>query len=191
MTIETRERTPSRLFFALWPDEPLRDQLINWQKEAVVAGKSEPGARLHMTLAFLGDVHEEQRQNLLNMSGEIHAHSLSLILDCLGYFTRPQIVWAGPSQPPVTLFTLHQHVLAVVRACGLEPPKEPFRPHVTLARKAPAPPRKQHCPTLRWDVKEFCLVESVVAESGSRYQILRRFPLHHPTIDDAATTAPR
>ena len=45
-----------RLFYALWPDEPLRERLAEAARDAVrqSGGRPVPAGNYHLTLAFLG-----------------------------------------------------------------------------------------------------------------------------------------
>lgn len=171
-------RGPSkRLFFALWPDAALRRRISQWQQHSLSQGSLEPSMRLHLTLAFLGNVNEQQLGQLINLSNTVVAPAMSLTLNRTGYFQRPQIVWLGPIDPPQQLLRLHEQICSIAAACGLQLPAKTYTPHVTLARRAPAPAGPLRCPALQWQVREFCLVESHADAGSTRYQILRRFSL--------------
>ena len=47
-----------RLFFALWPDEGVRAELARWTRalHAACGGRTTRADKLHLTLAFLGEV---------------------------------------------------------------------------------------------------------------------------------------
>lgn len=166
-----------RLFFALWPDAALRDRISDWQQRSLSHGSLEPSLRLHLTLAFLGNVNEQQHQQVINLSNTIVAPAMSFSLNRIGYFERPQIVWLGPDRPPQKLLQLHEQIGLIAKACGLPCHENTYTPHVTLARQAPALAAPLHCPPMQWHVREYCLVESQTDAGNTRYQILRRFSL--------------
>ena len=58
-----------------------------------------------------------------------------LVLDEIGHWPKPQILWAGPSSAPGDLPQLHTRLGDGLNALGFETEARAFRPHVTLARK--------------------------------------------------------
>ena len=55
---------------------------------------------------------------------------------------------------------------------------EKFKPHITLARKKDSAPRlNAEVGNLEFTANEFCLVESELDKSGSKYRIVERFAL--------------
>ena len=82
------------------------------------------------------------------------------------------LVVCCPAAIPTALQHLHAELAGALRQ--LAPPVEPrpFRPHVTLARRAsPCPPLTQPGP-LRWPVHDHVLVQSI---AGAPYRVLRRY----------------
>jgi len=85
---EPRLTRPARVFFALWPDDGVRDAL---HREAQVCA---PELRrrvmrrenVHLTLVFVGDVAAERLDELGSVAGAIAGHSFELVLDQLGYW---------------------------------------------------------------------------------------------------------
>ena len=174
--------TPSeprqRLFFALWPDDRVR-QAID-ATSLVLLGKRlrrVPAANLHLTLAFAGFVDQSMRECLEKAASGIEAEPFSLTIDHPGHWPRPRVFWIGPSDLPPPLWSLVGQLRTAFEACGLEPERRPWEAHVTLARKLARPPEPKNFTPLVWSIGEFCLVESVPSDNGVLYRVLRRWAL--------------
>lgn len=148
-----------KLFFALWPDDATRSALARLQ--SLVPGRPVPADKLHLTLAFLGRQPAAALAPLRAMLERLALPALRLDIDCLGYFSRPQIAWAGMRQPPDALMAMQAALMAELEAAGFSAATHGrFRPHVTLARDArTAPPDAAFAP-LAWRVAEVALVAS-------------------------------
>lgn len=171
-----------RLFFALWPDDAVRGQLAQAQARAQTQlerdiGRLLPAENLHLTLAFIGAADAERRACLEQAAARVRGAAFSLQLDRLGYWPRPQVLWAGVSETPAALARLVQDLEQALTACGYRPEARPYQAHVTLARKARQAPAQSRITPIVWPVQAFCLAESVTAQSGARYRVLTRWPL--------------
>lgn len=173
------EEKSHRLFFALWPDEPLRARMAPLaERVATHSGKPVPAANLHLTLAFLGQVDEGRMGCALRVGEGVAAPPFEMVLDCLGHFRQPQVAWLGPTNPPGALLALAARLAAgLTAACGFDAESRPFHPHVTLARKVRHGFRRRAMEPLSWRVNEFVLVESKPSTESSRYEVLGRWPL--------------
>jgi RNA 2',3'-cyclic 3'-phosphodiesterase len=151
-----------KLFFALWPDPATRAALA--QLLPLVPGRPIPPAKLHLTLAFLGQQEETRLPALLAILARLAVPAMQLRIDCFGYFVRPHIAWAGMAQPPAALLDMQAQLMAELTAAGFDPATHgAFKPHITLAREAKhAPPDTPFAPVL-WNVSQVALVESVMA----------------------------
>ncbi|MEC5163781.1 MULTISPECIES: RNA 2',3'-cyclic phosphodiesterase [unclassified Janthinobacterium] len=158
MTTATRQH---RLFFALWPDPATRAALARLQQG--VAGKPSAPAKLHLTMAFLGQRPDADLAPLCAILQAVAAPAMTLELDCYGHFSGQRIAWAGMGAPPAALLALRAELMRLLAQAGFAPEFEHdrFRPHVTLARKAPAPaaPPPAFAP-LRWRADELVLAAS-------------------------------
>lgn len=187
-----------RLFFALWPPPTLREQLVALRRplahglgrgswgasaagtEAIPAGDESPAVRLshprdlHLTLVFVGAVEAHLRPCVEAAGDDIACRAFELTLDQTGSWARQRVWVAEPRQAPGALFGLVGQLQQNLLVCGLEPEKRRYRPHVTLARKAP--PIEMSAVSLRWPVTELVLAAS---RSGRRpsYAIVRRWSL--------------
>lgn len=167
--------TPARLrlFLALWPTPALLHDLLahadawTWPARA---RRTRP-ERLHLTLHFLGNV-PAARLPQLRSAFAVPWAGCELALD------RAE-VWPGgiavleAAQVPPGLAALHATLGERLR--GLEIPVEerPYRPHVTLARKAQGAEPAAFAP-LRWTAGPcYSLVRSV--GGGGGYETLQCF----------------
>lgn len=167
-----------RLFFALWPGGELREALaplLTLHKEC--GGKPHPLANLHITLNFLGMVDSDTRDCMERAADEIVVPPFELTLNRFGYWPRPRVMWLGCNEVPEPLALLVQRLSDAMRGCGLTPEQRPYRPHLTLLRKAKRVPQGEP-PEFHWQAKEFVLAESASTPGGVEYRVLRRWPLH-------------
>lgn len=178
MSSESKPDT-QRLFFALWPNEPVREQIDLLARQHVHKnGKRTRRENHHITLVFLGSVEAERRACLEESASGVVAAPFELALDRFGYWMRPRILWLGASHMPAALLDLVAQLNTGMQACGLSPETRPFQAHVTLARKlSRGPSSSPQVATVLWPISTFCLIESLLTPEGSRYQVLREWPL--------------
>ena len=176
---------PQRLFFALWPDDALRQQLSDRSKHLVQTahGRPVPAENLHITLAFLGNVDARQRDCVERMAETIACPSFDLALNCFGRWSRSQVLRLAPSETPEPLTRLVDMLAAGARECGLSLDARPYRPHLTLARKVSAASENSPVEPMTWPVGHFVLLRSVPVPQGVVYEVLREWPLRASAKD--------
>lgn len=166
-----------RLFFALWPDEAVRDAVAAQLPSTPKPAKPVSRDNWHVTLAFLGETARERRRAFEAAAESVAASPFDLTLDRLGYFHRPRVLWLGADTVPEHLAALHADLNALLAEQGFEPDRRPFKAHLTLARKMPPPGDLPAVSPIAWPVVDFCLVRSELDRRGARYAVIRRFPL--------------
>ncbi|OGI41538.1 MAG: 2'-5' RNA ligase [Candidatus Muproteobacteria bacterium RBG_16_62_13] len=183
-----------RLFLAIWPDADLVTRLHELASRALTPGQGRviEARNLHLTLAFLGTIDQTRRACVESGAGERRPSALTLTIDCLGFWPRSHILWAGCSRTPELLRAWVDHLRGVVTQCGLIADTRPYRTHVTLARhvrrysgigrggKVAARMRRERVDgidPLEWPVRALTLVASETRQHGARYTILREWPL--------------
>ena len=171
-----------RLFFALWPDQVLRSQLVEATRHArrklgKAGARMVDTANIHITLAFLGNVPDEQYQCLANSAGRVRAGSFDLLLDRWGFFRRAQVFYLTSAAIPGGLERLVGRLWDMVESCGLKADPRPYQPHLTLARKVTARLDLPVPEGVLWTPADFVLVSSETLSSGPVYQVLQRWPL--------------
>ena len=130
-----------------------------------------------MTLNFLGQVGPDRYDCLVEAAGRVRTPPFSLMIDRVGCWRRPRLLWSGPSQVPAELEALVHALGEEIKGCGFEPETRPYRPHVTLARKTGTAMASELEKGITWDVRSFSLITSDSGKSLPRYQVLKKWPL--------------
>ena len=163
-----------RLFLALWPDAGTRAAIVQWQH----AWSWPPGAalvaveRLHLTLHFIGNVPPERLPQLV--------YGLKVGGDRFEFGLDRAEVWSNsvavlqPGRTPPEMNELHRELAGALRQLNLPVESRPFRPHVTLARRARAAVAPVREAGVHWEANEgYVLAQSL--PGGAGYKILERF----------------
>ena len=170
-----------RLFFALWPDEDVRSQLVRVSRNIPLTrqGRLISKANLHITLHFIGNTDVENANCLQQVASRVIAQPFSLKIDKVGQFKRAAIVWVGCRSVPRELDELHRQLGEVISTCDFEPEKRNYRPHVTLFRKAALGEADPGITPIEWQVDSFSLISSEQDRQGVIYRELQRYPFNH------------
>ena len=168
-----------RLFFALWPDEAVRQQLLGSAKPLQLKrnGRLMRAANLHMTLHFIGNTSHDNAECLQQKAREVVAEPFNLQLNTIGQFRRAAIVWLGCSSPPKALHHLHEQLGVSISQCDFQPEERVYRPHVTLYRKAALKDEARVITPVEWHVDSFSLVRSENDRDGVVYSEMEQYPL--------------
>jgi len=132
---------------------------------------------LHMTLAFVGDVSTDRLTVLEEVGGSVVQPAFAMTVDCIGYWQRKKIVWAGCTAGTGVASALVEDLRDALGKRGFPTEMRPFKPHVTLLRKVRRPPETDWAGTLTWAAREFVLVASQRDHTGSSYRHLASWPL--------------
>ena len=161
-----------RVFFALWPDEGTRTAIARASRDAVrhCGGKPTPRSNLHITLAFLGPITEDDLARVEALTPPTAA-PFEIVLDRLELWQRAHVLWVGPSSTPEPLLALERELWDRLVDLGFSRERRPYVPHVTLARKAQA--ARGAVEPVHWRVDRMALVESKTGPRSSRYTVLQ------------------
>jgi len=164
-----------RIFFAVWPPAETARALAQWahQAQRQAGGKATSEAKIHLTLAFLG---EADPARAIDAAKRVRAEAHEMPIEEARYWRENHIVWAGPRDTPPPLQALFDRLSIELYREEFILERRPFAAHVTLIRKARAatlPP----LPAVDWPVREFLLVRSSLSSKGSAYEPLERFGL--------------
>jgi len=164
-----------RLFFALWPSDKVRKQIDSFNGSIPSTHlKKVKADNLHVTLVFLGNVDTESELMLRQGVGDIKVKPFDLHFDQLAFWSKPRVLCLLTQHYDEQLLMLFNALKCKVEQCGIQTEDRPYKPHITVARKA--------CEfidtkkfSIEWPVQSFCLVESCSTTDGVRYQVLQRW----------------
>ena len=165
-----------RLFFALWPDEAVREQCAEIARSMVHKGeKPVRPENLHVTLTFLGNIDEETEEAVIQAASAITPALLTITFNEVSYWRKPRILCLSGRSEGEKLSLLVSELTALSRQLDIPVDGRPYSPHVTLVRKAKSPRTLKFEPIL-WRASGFCLVESCsIPNGGTVYQIIKNW----------------
>src|SRR5262245_31997441 len=165
-----------RVFFALWPDDATRAAISRATREAVRVSGGRPIAkeRLHVTLAFLGEL-TAAGLDVARDVPPIPVGPFELTLDAVGVWPESKILWLAPSTLPDALGELEARLWTGLIERGFRGEDRVYRPHVTLARRAR--PVDSAVEPIQFSVRDLALVESFPDGRNVHYEVLERWAL--------------
>lgn len=97
-----------------------------------------PPQNLHVTLHFLGDVNQSQKQEVGSIMDRVRevTEPFELCISSAGFFPNsrnPRILWAGFQSSP-EIFNLHRALEKELLSSGFRKDAKAYRPHITIAR---------------------------------------------------------
>ncbi len=188
----------TRTFIALELNEPLQHHLSGMIRQMALALPNlrwvDP-AGIHLTLAFLGELTNEQLVEAMR-AVEVVAPSIAAFdyrLANVGVFgsqPQPRVIWIGIEEPSGTLLRLHRVLNHELEQRGFAVDTRPFSPHLTLSRvKAPLKPeeiqtlqrflgdKSRFAASLSNHVSQINVMKSELLRTGAKYVCLKAYPL--------------
>jgi RNA 2',3'-cyclic 3'-phosphodiesterase len=174
---EVREQAARRIEFlrSRFPD--LR---VGWDKPE----------KLHLTLKFLGEIDENQLQNLITATEKAvqNTSQFNLTVENTGVFPpkgRARVLWLDVTNGKEHLLELNKWLEDECFAVGFERTEQQFTPHLTIARlREPhksAELVKLHIatqfPAKTYKVNEVKIIKSELSPHGSRYTVIKQVKL--------------
>ena len=172
-----------RIFFALWPEQDIRDSLQKNIKTDIThfiksnQVRKVPKHNWHLTLAFIGNVPDETFACCLEQGSKIDADAFSVTLNKFDFFDSPQIVWLGCEQIDNAWYELVNKLNEALTVCGYKPDRKNPTPHMSVLRKAKHSMSTTQFEPVTWKVNEFALIESTTTDKGANYSVVKSWPL--------------
>lgn len=172
-----------RLFFALWPDDTLRERIgdvaAQLELEHAPGGRRLRADRYHLTLQFLGDFQPlppRLVEDACAAAAAVRSAPFELALDCAGSFRGSNVWWLGSQAMPPGLQQLWDSLgQALLQArVRVKSSAQPFAPHLTIQRDVRRHIAALPIEPLRWHVREFAFIDS---QPGRPYSVVGRWPL--------------
>lgn len=180
------------VFFALFPDEAAAANLARTAQQLCIrhriGARTVAPERLHVSLFGLGKhagLPPGLVTALIEIAEEIVIPPFDVVLDrAMSFIGRPRPLVLCGGEGIDRLMSFQRQLGGAIQDRGLGRVKMPYTPHITLLYDDRGIEAHAIEP-VRWTVKEFVLVHSVLGRS--RHIPLGRWPLRAPDV----TTAPR
>lgn len=137
-----------------------------------------PADNLHVTLAFLGNVQEDQLPALRTVASAFAWPEADLVFDRLAWWPKARLLCLEASVLPPTLIAAVDAFHEELRRAGFKVERRPFRAHITVARNVAAWPQDapaRPIPPFQWALQGVALVASTPTPGGSVYQVVERY----------------
>ena len=183
-----------RAFIAIPLPSEVQEALSALQRDVAKARADVKWVRqdqLHVTLKFLGEISEAQREVMTAMLRRVADATSPLALGVaeLGAFpsvTAPRVIWVGLRGEVEAVRRMAATIEQEGGRLGLPKDDRPFAAHVTLGRVRSSRGREALAQQLRatvwvppppWQVSHMRLYQSVLSPSGPSYTVLAEIPL--------------
>lgn len=183
-----------RLFVAIELDDHARAAIAEEQHRlrALGIGRDEawiPPERMHLTLAFLGEVKEPHLSEVIRATGSsVDASPFTLGFGGLGAFPprgAPRVIWIGTTTGSPEAIAVQRMIAERLHGAGIALERRRFHPHITLARWRSARPADaariraidNRREVARGHVDHVTLFESRLSPRGATYTALAQAPL--------------
>lgn len=186
-----------RAFLGLALPDAVRASLDALQRELAASQadvKWVSHEHLHVTLKFLDEISEAQRQAVEALLARVarREEPFSLSLKGLGAFpsvAAPRVIWVGLAQGSEVVARIAAAIEQEGAAIPLRREERPLSPHLTLGRVRSSQNRQALAQRLRetawkppspWRVSTVTLYQSVLSPAGARYTVIADIPLGSP-----------
>lgn len=180
-----------RLFIAIAFDEDVVERIAEVQRrlgETLEAGVVVPAENVHITLAFLGEIDEDDLVAVEDALDDVRSTlNFDLVFDHIDTFGSHakgpgSTTWWLGTKPSKQLDHLQKEIADKMSKLGVELEHRAFVPHVTLVRHASSCARENAEQTMQELVEKlsanpittrvsaYCLMESQLTPEGARYQ---------------------
>lgn len=164
-----------RLFFALWPEGIIRQQCVDIGKAILTEhARLVRPANIHVTLLFLGNIDPDKEERFKQALATVHVPRMTLCFDRLSFWKKSGILCLTTPNTCPEVETLAGMLSRLAGELGIKTDERPFKPHVTLAKKATKLTPLEFDP-INWHSSSFCLVESVSCSNGIEYRIVEEW----------------
>ena len=163
-----------RLFLALWPNLVVQSDIATHARQWTWPLGYVPyqPQDWHVTLHFIGPVEATQVPDI-TASAALPFQPFELVLDQPTLWPHGLAV-VCLSQVPKQLWSLFDRLGQALRELGLPVETRPYRPHLTLARRADRAIAPMTSTPVVWRVQGYALVVST-GDRATRYKIIRAY----------------
>lgn len=178
----------SRLFVAIKIPDNIKQE-VSLIKGGLYGARWTPQENYHITLRFIGETDDITAEDIHYNLSQIRADAFDLCLKTIGYFGKnkkePRVLWTGANNFDV-LDNLYDKVESAVSRANLEPMKQKFHAHCTIAKlKGCSLDDVQKFivshnlfKSSPFNVNSISLLSSTLSKDGAKYHEIAEYPLN-------------
>lgn len=177
-----------RLFVAVHPPPEVSETLHRAARRLPVAGEVRwiPPGNIHLTLKFLGDVHEQNLKGIEKALSAIRRRHRPFDAALSGFGAFPskrkaRVLWAGFGEGSEHLHELARDIESVLGPLGFERERRAFTPHATIGRARGRPVVLEEAGETQaiphFEIRHLDLMRSTLKEDDATYSKLSTYPL--------------
>jgi len=173
----------SRLFFALDISNEDKQIIDDFNTQNLtVQFKVIPKHNYHITLCFLGAINTVHKEILVQKATKLTLQLApitvgSLLIDHVGLFKRPKVLYLGSSVIPDWLLQLASELTNTAKTLTLFQENRNYQPHISIGRKALFIPDIHSTPKLAIKIKSFSLYQSISLNNEVNYKPVKTWYL--------------
>jgi len=131
-----------RAFISIDIDSPeIISKIMQIQKEieSLNAAKMKPvePQNLHYTIRFLGNITNEQVDEIYKILQKVELEPFQLVVKGMGAFpsiSRPRVIWVGAGEGSEKVISIYDQIEKGLRKLGFKPEGKQYIPHCTIFR---------------------------------------------------------
>ena len=168
-----------RTFLSLAPDAHTAIAIEKWCSLCWPAlSRKVPMQNYHVTVAFLGDINNDQLILLREMLDQLEHSAFELVFNEVKYWPDSTLLWLGADTVPDDALQLADKCKNIANRAGVRTGSRRYEPHLTLARKTESPPGVPLIdPQFPMKFESVQLMQSIRERSGVRYIELDSWPM--------------
>ncbi len=175
-----------RLFFAICFEEDFEEAIAQWRSQLGIYGRLIEPHLFHITLHFLGSVKNHQIFNIMDAIETPNMPNFTLSFGTVASFLQQEVLFLNIDQGAESINKISRHIRKNLRSIQVPhvANKRKFYPHMTIAREVKPPLEFPGPDNLSTQCHSFCLMESLPAKTGVRYNIIEEWQLSKPSVKE-------
>lgn len=170
----------NRTFFALTLNKDQKALIEKWRSNNlpnVPDAIQVPTLNLHLNLAFLGNLTEEQIEALFDMVNDIQFNPINIDINTIGHWQQHEILWVGAKDQNKGFYDLSQKLKCIGKKLNLDMDENTYVPHIGIYRHCQLCPKISKIQPLEFHFTfdTFVLFQTLAMSHGIDYHIIRHW----------------
>lgn len=171
----------NRTFFALTLSKPQKALIEQWRDENIDhipktnQATQVSAANLHLNLAFLGNLTEEQIESVFKLVENIKFNPIEIEINSVSYWEEKEILWIGAQEQNAQFLRLSNEFKKIGQALNLEMDENTYTPHISLYRNCQPQSLNTPAPDFCFSFDTVVLFQTLTLPHSVDYHIIRHW----------------